>query len=59
MGHSYGSMVASRYVQLHPKTVVSLTVLDPVCFAMFMPTLLYSFLYSFPSSGCLAVDSIM
>jgi pimeloyl-ACP methyl ester carboxylesterase len=34
MGHSFGSLVSSRLVQLHPKTAVSLTLLDPVCFAM-------------------------
>jgi hypothetical protein len=30
VGHSYGSLVASRFVQLHPKSVLSLTLLDPV-----------------------------
>lgn len=30
IGHSYGSLVASRFVQLHPKAVVSLTLMDPV-----------------------------
>ncbi|GBF97999.1 hypothetical protein Rsub_11110 [Raphidocelis subcapitata] len=52
IGHSFGSLVSSRLVQLHPKTVASLTLLDPVCFGMFMPKLLHSFLYSpFPAGG--------
>ncbi|KAI8468988.1 MAG: hypothetical protein J3K34DRAFT_522470 [Monoraphidium minutum] len=59
MGHSYGSMVASRFTQLHPDAVTTLTLLDPVCFGMFMPTLLYTFLYSFPASGNAIIDAGM
>jgi hypothetical protein len=30
-----------------------------VCFGMFMPTLLYTFLYSFPASGNIIIDAGM
>ncbi|GBF97461.1 hypothetical protein Rsub_10384 [Raphidocelis subcapitata] len=56
VGHSYGSLVASRLVQLHPDAAASLTLLDPVCFGMFMPPLLYNFLYARPCSGSLLQD---
>jgi len=48
MGHSYGSFVASRIAQLHKKRLHTLWVVDPVCFAMFMPYLLYNFIYRRP-----------
>ena len=48
MGHSYGSFVASRIAQLHQKRLHTLCVIDPVCFAMFMPYLLYNFIYRRP-----------
>jgi pimeloyl-ACP methyl ester carboxylesterase len=51
VAHSYGSLVAARLCRLHPKAVSSLALMDPVCFGMFMPALLRTFLYSFPSSG--------
>lgn len=33
--------------------------LPQVCFAIFMPTLLYTFLYSFPASGNILIDTGM
>ena len=58
VGHSYGSLVASRFCQAHPGRVASAALLDPVCVGMFMPDLLYNFLYARPrlfggtGSGC-------
>lgn len=30
VGHSYGSLVGSRFAQLHPQAVLTMTLLDPV-----------------------------
>ncbi|KAI8467743.1 MAG: hypothetical protein J3K34DRAFT_523459 [Monoraphidium minutum] len=56
VAHSYGTLVASRLAQRHPKALASLALLDPVCFAVYMPALLHSFLYSFPRSGNALMD---
>ncbi|GFR43461.1 hypothetical protein Agub_g4544 [Astrephomene gubernaculifera] len=50
-GHSYGTFMASRLVQLHKPMVASLTLLDPVCFVMFSGKLIYNFVYRNPSVG--------
>lgn len=44
-GHSYGTFIASRLVQGHSSRVHSLAVIDPVCFGMFLPSLLRNFIY--------------
>jgi pimeloyl-ACP methyl ester carboxylesterase len=59
IAHSYGSLVASRLCQASPSSVASLMLVDPVCFAMYMPTLLRSFLYRLPSSGAPIMDMLM
>ncbi len=45
VAHSYGTLVASSLVKQHPDRVSSLTLLDPVCFAMFLPHLLRNSLF--------------
>ncbi|KAJ9522433.1 hypothetical protein QJQ45_008275 [Haematococcus lacustris] len=52
VAHSYGTFVASRLVQAHgARAVRSLALIDPVCFGMFLPSLLYSFVYRTPWSA--------
>ncbi|KAJ9508158.1 hypothetical protein QJQ45_021572, partial [Haematococcus lacustris] len=52
VAHSYGTFVASRLVQAHgPRAVRSLALIDPVCFGMFLPSLLHSFVYRTPWSA--------
>ncbi len=36
VAHSYGTFMASRLVQLHRPVVASMTLLDPVCFVMWV-----------------------
>lgn len=45
MGHSYGTLVASRLVKRFPGRLHSLALVDPVCFGMYMPHLLHNFFY--------------
>jgi pimeloyl-ACP methyl ester carboxylesterase len=37
IGHSYGTLVASSLVKRHPALLSGLTLIDPVCFLMFLP----------------------
>ncbi|GAX75611.1 hypothetical protein CEUSTIGMA_g3055.t1 [Chlamydomonas eustigma] len=39
MGHSYGTLVASSLTKRHASLMSGLTLIDPVCFAMFLPHL--------------------
>ncbi|KAF5829221.1 hypothetical protein DUNSADRAFT_16396 [Dunaliella salina] len=49
IAHSYGTFVASRLVQAHRQRAVhSLSLIDPVCFGMFLPGLLHNFIYRTP-----------
>jgi pimeloyl-ACP methyl ester carboxylesterase len=48
LAHSYGTFVASRLAQTHQQRLASLCLIDPVCFGMFMPHLLYNFIYRRP-----------
>eukprot|EP00198_Chlamydomonas_reinhardtii_P008139 XP_001697476.1 predicted protein [Chlamydomonas reinhardtii] len=45
VGHSYGTLVASRFSKLFPEQVHSLVLLDAVCFGMVMPQLLRGSIY--------------
>jgi pimeloyl-ACP methyl ester carboxylesterase len=45
VGHSYGTLVASRLVKRFPARLHSLCLVDPVCFGMYMPHLLHNFFY--------------
>jgi len=45
VGHSYGTLVASRLVKRFPSRLHSLCLVDPVCFGMYMPHLLHNFFY--------------
>lgn len=45
IGHSFGTLVASSIVQAAPQAVSTLTLLDPVCFHMWLPSLLINFIY--------------
>uniref|UniRef100_A0A383VKF9 AB hydrolase-1 domain-containing protein n=1 Tax=Tetradesmus obliquus TaxID=3088 RepID=A0A383VKF9_TETOB len=59
VAHSYGTMVAARMVLKYESLVHSLCLMDPVCFAMFMPHLIRNFMYAWHVSGCLLIDVIM
>lgn len=43
-----GTFIAGMLARHHRKRVHTLCVIDPVCFGMFMPHLLYNFLYRVP-----------
>ncbi|KAI8474758.1 MAG: Alpha/Beta hydrolase protein [Monoraphidium minutum] len=45
VGHSYGTLVASRLVKRFPQRLHQLCLIDPVCFGMYMPHLLHNFFY--------------
>lgn len=59
VGHSYGSAVASRLLQQAPERIQQLCLIDPICFAMYMPTLLRNFMYEWPGSGSWLGDFMM
>jgi pimeloyl-ACP methyl ester carboxylesterase len=48
VGHSYGTFIAGVLARQYRKRVHTLCLIDPVCFGMFMPHLLYNFLYRVP-----------
>lgn len=43
-----GTFVASYLIKHHPSRVKGCVLIDPVCLGMFMPNLVYSFLYRQP-----------
>jgi pimeloyl-ACP methyl ester carboxylesterase len=45
VGHSYGTLLASRLVKRFPERLHALCLVDPVCFGMYMPHLLHNFFY--------------
>ena len=45
VAHSYGTMVASGLAKRHPSLLAGLTLIDPVCFAMFLPHLVVNTLH--------------
>lgn len=48
IGHSYGTLLASRFVQRFPTRMAGLCLIDPVCFCMFSGDLIQNFLYKAP-----------
>ncbi|KAJ9054823.1 hypothetical protein DSO57_1010237 [Entomophthora muscae] len=50
VGHSYGTFMASWLLKNRPKFVARAMLIDPVCFALWEPTLIRSFIYR-PGSG--------
>lgn len=60
MGHSYGTLVCARLAINFRNKVSSLALLDPVCFAMYMPRLIRTFLYAkSPNSGNWLLDQAL
>lgn len=45
-GHSYGSIVSAWVIKERPKYVNRITLVDPVCFALWEPDLIRNFLYN-------------
>eukprot|EP01134_Creolimax_fragrantissima_P007180 CFRG7180T1 len=48
VGHSYGTFVVARICKRFPEAIEGCIWLDPVCFCLYLPTTLYSFLYRTP-----------
>lgn len=48
VGHSFGTLISSRLMQLHSARVRAAALLDPVCFLVFSGHLLHRFVYSTP-----------
>jgi pimeloyl-ACP methyl ester carboxylesterase len=45
LAHSYGTLVASAFLKRRQDAVAGLTLIDPVCFAMYLPHLLRNSIY--------------
>ncbi|KAI0237341.1 hypothetical protein L0F63_007484, partial [Massospora cicadina] len=50
MAHSYGTIVTAWIVKERPQLISRLVLIDPVCFLVWEPSLIYNFLYSEPDS---------
>ena len=50
VGHSYGSLLASWFVKCYPHMLLSVVLIDPICFLLFTPHLCFNFLYRPPVS---------
>ena len=48
IGHSYGSLLASWFVKCYPHMLLSVVLVDPICFLLFTPHLCFNFLYRPP-----------
>ena len=48
IGHSYGSLLASWFVKSYPDMLLSVVLVDPICFLLFTPHLCFNFLYRPP-----------
>lgn len=60
MAHSYGTLVGARFAISFADKVSSLALMDPVCFAMYMPRLIRTFLYAkSPNSGNWLLDQAL
>lgn len=60
MGHSYGTLVCARFSKCYAQRVLSLALLDPVCFSMYMPALVHNFIYAAcPNNGNWLLDQAM
>jgi len=49
IAHSYGSIVAAWILKQRPNYISKLCMVDPVCFTLWEPDLIYNFLYRVPS----------
>eukprot|EP00897_Mesotaenium_endlicherianum_P005906 jgi/Mesen1/5343/ME000267S04482 len=54
MGHSYGSLVVAHLVRTRPHLVAAVGLVDPVCFLLCLPDVVYNFVYR-PPAGPTAV----
>lgn len=59
VAHSYGTVVASRLLQAHKKRIAHLTLIDPICLAMYLPVMLKYFVYQKPQVGNLVAELMM
>lgn len=50
VAHSYGTIVSTWALKQRPEYISKLTFVDPVCFALWEPDLIYNFLYRTPSA---------
>ncbi|CAI5514034.1 unnamed protein product [Closterium sp. Naga37s-1] len=50
VGHSYGALVLARQVRKHPETVSAMGFVDPACFLLCLPKVLFNFIYKVPGS---------
>ncbi|CAF1316487.1 unnamed protein product [Adineta steineri] len=48
IGHSYGTACLSWIVQKRPQSISRLIFIDPICFALFEPYVIYNFVYRIP-----------
>lgn len=50
-GHSYGAIVTAWAIKKRPTYMNKVTLVDPVCFALWEPDLIYNFLYNSNPAG--------
>ncbi|GJP40015.1 hypothetical protein CLOM_g24314 [Closterium sp. NIES-68] len=50
VGHSYGALVLARQVRKRPETVSAMGFVDPACFLLCLPKVLFNFIYKSPGS---------
>lgn len=55
VGHSFGTLVATRFYKLHPLLVQSMVLLDPVCLMTCSPHLLRAFIYEVRDQSAVTV----
>jgi hypothetical protein len=48
VAHSYGTIVTTWVIKERPKYIYKLSFVDPVCFTLWEPDLIYNFLYRIP-----------
>ncbi|CAI7778379.1 unnamed protein product [Closterium sp. NIES-53] len=51
VGHSYGALVLARQVRKRPETVSAMGFVDPACFLLCLPKVLFNFIYKVPGSS--------
>ena len=49
IAHSYGSLLVSRLTKVHPHLVAGLGLVDPVCFLLCLPDVVFNFFYRTPT----------
>jgi len=50
IGHSYGTIVTTWVMKQRPSLISGVILIDPVCFLLFLPKVIKSFVYSTPNS---------